>query len=286
MTKIEETPSHTWLESLLLSANEYSNLIIACLTVALIIISWRTITLNNRSLRLNTHPLLYTKIKTEGTGLALIVENNGAYPAFDIEIIIIGIFFEEDTPLTSVAKEEILQKNPIDFTNSTYNTDNREFWSYGIIDKQLVGSIPPNRAYKSIILFNARSSDIEVIVQYRNSLGENYFFVSRHTEVLPQFQSSGEYLIESLNVGTFPVKRFDLRDLLYGHESILKWFSSVWKDTFMRKEILERLVSRIVIKREIKNDTFDILKRSLYFTAQKDVSVFSHEAVRGDIIKL
>jgi hypothetical protein len=162
------------------SLNQYSNLIIATLTIFVIYFAYKSLQTNMVAIRTNTLPILFPKISVDKNDCLLTLENYSNFAAYDVDIWIIGEYFENDTPVMSLLSEDGKKKVKIDFSKSLFNRldgtlDDR---AYGIADRIYHYAFPPKTKCRIHLDFMVAPETAKLIIQFRDTMGHNYIYQS------------------------------------------------------------------------------------------------------------
>jgi hypothetical protein len=155
--------------------NKYSNLLIATLTIVIVYFTYRSVRSSQITLQLNALPIFFPKITTSGKRSVLVLENCSNYPAYDIDIWVMGQYYEDEVSYISLLDEKYINKIKIDFKKSLYSHDVK---FYSIIDHILHYAFPPKSKCEIDLDFNLPPETFHLILQFKDSVGHNYLLQS------------------------------------------------------------------------------------------------------------
>lgn len=157
------------------SLNTYSNLLTVVLTVAVIYFAYRSLRSSQEANRLNTLPIFFTKVFVSEKKTVLIIENFSTYPGYDVDVFVLGTYFEESVPHKSLLSDKFKNKVKINFSDGLYNYDSEH---YSVYDRTQFYAFPPNRKIEYELNLMIPPETLEIIVQFRDSMGQNYLYQS------------------------------------------------------------------------------------------------------------
>ena len=203
------------------SINEYSALMTVVVTVGLVVVTAIYVVLTKRILleykkaneinteaikkqfRLQTMPHVYAELKYSTPDVVVFyVYNVGKMPAFDLDIYILGVYSEEDLSISSF-KEKYMRGS---YKKIHLQADDEGL--YSVSDRIVCSLLPTSKRLKAELSFPTQSVSIEVLVQYREVMGDNfsqlYWFHFSDRE--------GRYVIGSIEPKTIePCNRIEMK---------------------------------------------------------------------------
>ena len=156
------------------SLNLYSNLLIATLTIVIIYFAYRSLRSSQEAIRLNTFPILFAKVITNPPKTTLVIENHSNYPAYDVEAFVLAQYFEEETPYKSLLSSKYKNEVKINFSRDLFSNEIDEGEYYSVYDCLRYYTFPPNKKVEPELNFMIPPSMVEIILQFRDSMGQNY----------------------------------------------------------------------------------------------------------------
>jgi hypothetical protein len=179
-----------------------SNVILAIATLVSLIVAYKSLSLtklfSEKQLKILSHPYLFLAILVKKTKNYLELVNNTNLPAFDLDIIIISVFFDEEVPFGKFVKKHLTKGLKYKIT-----TDKEGF--YYLYDRLYYQIAPVNKRLIAQISTVNDPSQFFVMVQYRDIFGINYAQEYWFTKSFRQFGRSG-YLKLS-NLQPIPIRR-------------------------------------------------------------------------------
>jgi len=157
------------------SLNLYSNLLIAGLTIAVVYFTFRSLRSSQVSFRLNALPILFPKVSVTAKGSVLTLENHSSYPAYDIDLWIIGNYFQDKTPYKSLLSKKYKDEVKISFSHSLYPYKSTH---YGVVDRIAHYAFPPQSRCVMDLEFNIPPDCCNLVLQFRDTAGNNYLYQS------------------------------------------------------------------------------------------------------------
>ena len=114
-------------------------------------------------------PSLYCSIQNLKTTVGMIINNVGGVSAFDIDVIIVGAYFEEDLDILSFISKYVTKedKKKIDLKPTNEG-------SYGVFDRLVYPVFPQKRSVFSLLGLPIKPGSLYVLLQYRDIQGSNY----------------------------------------------------------------------------------------------------------------
>ena len=162
-----------------------TNITLAILTGVYVFLTWRLVSEARSAskaqsdallsqMRLKALPHIYPEVRRTQLDLCLSLSNTGHNPAYDVDVWVLGVLFEEDlsmqTFLNRFVKHDRREAARAIDSSSENNPDN----NYGIFDRFLYGLFPAHRSVSASLAFPIKPSSLYVLVQYRDVLGTNY----------------------------------------------------------------------------------------------------------------
>jgi hypothetical protein len=152
-----------------------SSIILTIITGIYVILTYLIITQtkkqNDKQINLVTFPHLKCTIKRiigKNVGIQSFdfnLTNYGDQPAYDVDIFIVGIYFEEDHPLEKLKAEY--------FERPYALTANKDYF-YGIFDRLIFPYLPSKTQMTERIQFPLDTDSFNIFIQYRNSINSNF----------------------------------------------------------------------------------------------------------------
>lgn len=153
--------------------NSYSNLLIAIFTLAALCLAYYELRSNRISLRWHMLPSFFPKISTSSKSSVLTLENLSNNPAYDVDVWIVGHYYQEEVPYKSLLSDEFKSEVKISFSDGLYPYESEH---YGIIDRVSHATFPPNSRCEIDLEFKSQPQGVDMVMQFRDSGGNNYLY--------------------------------------------------------------------------------------------------------------
>lgn len=271
--------------------NEFSNLIIAILTFAIIFISIKSWGISQKAIRLNSLPNLFAKISTNQKKVFLTIENRSNYSAYDVEIWAIGSFLEKEFPHKSFIVPKFFEKSKIDFSKTLYKKSKEvfsDFEYYGIADKIIYYIFPPKSGVSINIDFVNLPQSIYLVLQFRDSMKNNYLNQSFYFQSI---DNPNLFKLSDCKYKFNTIRRFSYHNLIFGRKQIFSIDSHKFmfsKLIYCLKKMCKFFFIEIKYRMYLDREIRDIFLRTLPSTYQKkDIEYgFDNYISRGDFFDL
>ncbi len=150
------------------------NLFLAILTAIYVVITFLILNTNQRFIKANLMPIFFPQISLHGSSLQFKLTNYSLYPAYDVDIWLIGIYDEESVPHKSLLQKKYKKEIKINFENTLFKKD--EFDFYGIRDRACYSAFPPKSQCLFSPQFSKMPEQLHLILQFRDAMGKNYLY--------------------------------------------------------------------------------------------------------------
>ncbi len=166
--------------------------------------------LTEKQLRLSVLPYLYCRVKKTKERLKLTIHNIGTVPAYDIDVLVLGLYHVDDMGIEKFCSEFIKS----DYKGYNLRPDKEGF--YCVYDRLCYPVFPHSRKATSSLGFPGIPQTVYIFLQWRDVSGINY---SQVYWLFEEFISSNEdrhpidYKIGSLepkSVRSFPRVELDV----------------------------------------------------------------------------
>ncbi len=267
--------------------NPYSNLLIAVLTIGIVYLTFHSLRTGRETFRFNALPIFFPKISVTAKASRLILENHSNYPAFDVDLWIIGEYQEDEVPYKSLLSKEYKNKVKINFSKSLYGYKPGH---YGIVDHIIHCAFPPKARCIMDLEFIIPPETLSLVLQFRDSIGYNYLYQSW------LFMDQARKERRGLTLGSFtpqfkPAKRIeypmfggikDLYDIFRVTDFI------IFPVRFLRliPMALEHIIAKIRLHLYLERDIKDSLLRSFPSGYQESGGRLSSIEGRGNFTEL
>lgn len=123
-------------------------------------------------LRVNSLPLFECEImdNPDKKSPKILIKNIGDIPAFDLDIYISGILFDDDIPKKELIEKYILKKKRSKIKNVSLIEDGQ----YGIYERGIYPNLPSKRQIDYQTDYKVPIDQFEILLQYRDYTGNNY----------------------------------------------------------------------------------------------------------------
>lgn len=279
-----------YLKNIADSLNPYSNLLIVVLTVGIVYLTYRSLRFSYEALRFNALPILFSKVSTTVETSTFTLENHSNYPAYDVDLWVIGQFDEEVVPYKSLLDDKYKKGVKINFSKCLYEYEST---TYGVVDRVVHYAFPPKTKCDMKLDFVMPPETLYIVLQYRDSFGHNYLYQSwlfgKQSTKNKRDLSLG-YLVYKFK----PAKRIsynttnNMEDLYKDLHDTFKFTSHVfllWRLLRLIPICLEYFVIKIRRNLYLDKEARDILMHSFPSGYQKIRRQFWIEG-RGDFIGL
>jgi hypothetical protein len=216
------------------------NLVLAILTALYVILTFRILRVSTKALKTNLMPLLFPRVSFKDKKLIFYLENLSSFPAFNIDLWIIGTFNQEEYPYEKILSDEYRKSVKINFNKTLYNYES-EF--YGILDRAIYYEFPPKSKIEFELSFGNVPTTINLIMQFQDSLGNNFVYQTWLYE-------DGDRMRQGF-LKYIPLKKCSRIDYLLWENSI--------------PALINKLKSRFILDKELR----DILIRTIPAGYQK-----------------
>jgi len=150
----------------------FSSVFLAILTGIYVLLTYKLLKENKKSneqqFRILTFPHLYCEIKKKGDKCMLVTYNVGNVPVYDVDILVVGVYSEEDIDIQTFMNTYVRTE----YRN--YNLQPHEERFYGIYDHICYLFFPTKKKIIGELNFCLRPDSVYILLQYRGILGINY----------------------------------------------------------------------------------------------------------------
>jgi len=276
------------IKSFLDNLNSYSNLLMVILTIVIVYSTFRALGSSKASFRLSMLPIFFPKISTSTKGSILTLENHSNYPGYDVDLWVLGHYYQEEVPYKSLLSKEYEDEVNISFSKGLYRYDSEDF---SVVDHIEHYAFPPQSKSEMNLKFSKPPATFSLVLQFRDSAGNNYLYQSW---LYPdEFSIADEDLkLGSLKYSFTPAKRLEYVGLFGNRKDLINIFKGTGHIFFPVRLLrlipisLSFLVASLRIRLYLDKNVRDALLRSFPSGYQKNIkSLFSIED-RGTFMKL
>lgn len=259
------------LEYFLESLNLYSGLLAVVLTIAVAYLALRSLRSQQQSLRLSMLPIFSPRVFMSAQGSTLALENYSNYPAYDVDLWIIGIYYQHDIPYKSLLGRQYKSKTKISFSRGLYSL---KWKDYGVVDHITHYAFPPESRCVMDLNFVTPPDSLQLVLQFRDTMKNNYL----HQSWL--FKDKSSHMEEALKLGALKTSFKPAKRINYCCGCMSSGLDSIFKFTdfiFLPKRVLRLIpiafsfyiVPRIRAYLYLDKNVKDILLRSFPSGYQK-----------------
>ncbi len=159
-------------------ADTIATFLLAAITAVYVALTWKllaaTVAANqqNKELaweghRLQMYPQLFCFAEASGDTTTLVLQNLGSAASGDLDVLVMSSYWDEDTPVGQFLAENASDPSSITLTSS-------DFGLFGVYNRFLYASFPARRQVRVPLGFPAGHDNINVLLQFRDALGNNY----------------------------------------------------------------------------------------------------------------
>lgn len=244
------------------------NLFLVVLTTVYVILTFRILRANQKILKANLMPILSPRVLVKKNSLQFELKNYSSYPAYDIDIWLIGVYYEENVPYKSLLQKKYEKEIKIDFRNSLFEFDD-EVRFYGVVDRVIYCTFPPKNKCSFIPQFAKIPESMNLILQYRDAIGKNYLY---QTWLFREFNGKSN-VFKSGYLRHLPLKHVNRIDYEYFTEDIREIYKNGKLTNFFHflRLLQEFILNKIKIRIYIDRDIRDILRRVIFSGQQKKI---------------
>lgn len=230
------------------------NLFLAVLTAVYVILTFSILRANQKLLKANLMPIFFSRVSIKSNSLQFELKNYSSYPAYDVDVWLIGTYEEGDVPHKSLLQKKYAKAIKIDFEDTLFPID--EFRFYGILDHVTYCAFPPKTKCSFTPQFTKKPEMLNLILQYRDATGKNYLYQAWLYSEEGAFLKSGHLNYSPLKA----ISRIDYGYCLENFMELREISKIVGFFHFLKlcnERILNKMKARLYLDKEIR----DILKR-------------------------
>lgn len=233
------------------------SLFLTGLTAIYVVFTFGILRANQKIIRANLMPIFFSRVLVNKNSLEFELKNYSSYPAYDIDLWLIGTYEEGDVPYKSLLQKKYARKINIDFKNTIFKVD--EFRFYGIIDHVVYSAFPPKNKCSFVPRFAKIPENISLVLQYKDATGKNYLYQA-------WLFGEGNDVLKLGSLRYSPLRTVGRIGYGYFQESIKELYKIVEFTNFLHflrlwlGFILDKTRARLYLDKEIR----DILRRVIF----------------------